>query len=170
MYNTSNPADPYKGNRPILSDFKDFVGWKCRRNCAITERTGNVHFSNFVCADSGIAGIEFSLIPDLKKDGFARVKNATVIGNTGLNKDSVGNDAMTSWGIIGPRSEGFLIEGAQFFNFNYAESAALGDCSHCFHPASTDSGARTVRTKGLKFDATTVPRRIKYQMPFRGIW
>ena len=46
----------------------------------------------------------------------------------------------------------------------------MGDCSHCFHPASTDSGARTVKTANLTFDTATVPVKIRYQFPNRGIW
>ena len=36
--------------------------------------------------------------------------------------------------------------------------------------ASTDSGARTSFTSGLVFDDATVPRRIRYRIPYRGIW
>jgi hypothetical protein len=32
--------------------------------------------------------------------------------------------------------------------------AALGSCSHCFHSASTDSGARTVTFSNLVFDTS----------------
>jgi hypothetical protein len=48
--------------------------------------------------------------------------------------------------------------------------AALGSCSHCFHPASTDSGGRTTIFSGLTFDDTTVTRRIRYQPPYREIF
>ena len=48
--------------------------------------------------------------------------------------------------------------------------AALGSCSHCFHPASTDSGARTIAFSGLSFDALTVPVKIHYQFPWRDIF
>jgi hypothetical protein len=71
-------------------------------------------------------------------------------------------------GIITPRTENFTIDGARFYNYDFNSAAALGDCSHCFHPASTDSGARTYTTKRLEF--TDVDRRIKYQYPERGIF
>jgi hypothetical protein len=48
--------------------------------------------------------------------------------------------------------------------------AALGSCSHCFHPASTDSGGRTTTFSGLTFDGLTVKRRIRYQPPYREIF
>lgn len=47
--------------------------------------------------------------------------------------------------------------------------AGLGSCSHCFHPASTDSGARTVTFEKLYFDAS-VTKRIRYETPYRAIF
>jgi len=72
-------------------------------------------------------------------------------------------------GIISPRTEFFTVKNSKFFNFNFNDAAALGDCSHCFHPAATDSGARTTKVSGLVFDST-VTKRIKYQYPFTGIY
>ena len=62
--------------------------------------------------------------------------------------------------------------GTKFVNFNKdgeAFGAALGTCSHCFHAAATDSGARTVTLEDLDFDASVVAR-IRYQYPFRAIF
>ena len=47
--------------------------------------------------------------------------------------------------------------------------AALGSCSHCFHSAATDSGARTVSFSGLFFDSS-VTKKIRYQYPWRAIY
>jgi hypothetical protein len=57
----------------------------------------------------------------------------------------------------------------RFFNFNWNDAGAIGSCSHCFHPASTDSGARTVKMQNLVFDAT-VPKKLYYQWPFHAIY
>ena len=47
----------------------------------------------------------------------------------------------------------------------------MGDCSHCFVVCkSSDSGARTNFVSGLYFDPTTVPKKIWYQVPHRGIF
>jgi hypothetical protein len=73
-------------------------------------------------------------------------------------------------GIVVARTENFTVEGVSFYNFDWGKSSALKDCSHCWHPASTDSGARTTTTSGLFFDAATVPKRIQYEVPYRGIW
>jgi len=62
------------------------------------------------------------------------------------------------------------VHNVNFYNFDFNEAAALGSCSHCFHPAATDSGARTVTFSGLYFDDATVPRRIRYQYPDRAIY
>ena len=112
-----------------------------------------------------MAGIEFSLTEDVI-DGYAKIVDAVVIGKT-ANADAETN-AASPHGIIAPRTENFTIDGARFYNYNFNEAAALGDCSHCFHPAATDSGARTYTTSRLEF--TDVTRRIKYQYPQRGIF
>lgn len=57
----------------------------------------------------------------------------------------------------------------KFYNFNWNFAAGLGSCSHCFHPAATDSGSRTVTFSGLAFD-DTVTRKIKYQFPHKAIY
>jgi hypothetical protein len=54
-----------------------------------------------------------------------------------------------------------------FYNYNWNNAAAIGTCSHCFHDAATDSGARTIRTSGLTF--TDVDYKINYQIPWRAI-
>ena len=72
-------------------------------------------------------------------------------------------------GIITPRTENFTVDSAKFYNFDWVGSAALGGCSHFFHPASTDSGARTVTFKNTYFDST-VKYRIRQQEPWRHIY
>jgi len=75
-------------------------------------------------------------------------------------------------GIIGPRTEYFSVDGAKFYNFNNEveevasiagakDSAALGTCSKCFHPATHDSGGRTMHTKNLHFGSGCT-KMIKY--------
>ena len=72
--------------------------------------------------------------------------------------------------MIGPRTEWFTAQNIKFFKFDFVNGGyALGDCSHCFFAASTDSGARTITVRGLQFD-NTVTNRITYQYPYRGIF
>jgi len=92
-----------------------------------------------------------------------------IIGNTYLNDDDDLIKQKTNWGFIGPRHEWFTLDGVSFYNFDFSDSAAIGTCSHCFHPASTDSGGRTMSVKNLVFDDATVPKRIFYQEPWREI-
>lgn len=56
------------------------------------------------------------------------------------------------------------------YNFDFNDAAGLGTCSHCFHDAATDEGARTITTSGFMFDDATVPRRIRYQTPFKAVF
>ena len=75
-------------------------------------------------------------------------------------------------GIITPRSEWFGVKNVEFHNWNWTgggnPAAAIGSCSHCWHDAATDSGARQVNFAGLKF--TNVVTRINYQVPWRAIY
>lgn len=173
VYDTDYAAngydDPYWSNPKVPAIFEDFTAWKAGRNGAITERTGEVIFKNFKVADSGIAGIEFSAIEDLHEPGRAKVEGGIVIGNTRVNDEDGLLESRTVWGVIGPRTEFFTVDGVAFYNFDFAGSAAVGTCSHCFHPAATDSGGRTLITNNLLIDDATVPRRILFQEPFREI-
>lgn len=60
------------------------------------------------------------------------------------------------------------MKNVKFHNFNWNKAATLGSCSHCFHPAATDSGARTVTFSGLEF--TSVTKKIRYQYPWVAIY
>lgn len=158
-------SDPYAANPPIIAEFHNLVSYKNNRNGAIAERVGAVQFHNFKTADNILAGIEFSLTEDII-DGYAKVVGGLVVGKS-ANTETLLENA-DPHGIIGPRTENFSIEDTKFHKFDWGSAAALGTCSHCFHPASTDSGARTVTTTNLSF--TDVNRRIKYQYPQRGIF
>jgi len=149
----------------IPAKFYRLTSYRNGRNGAIAERVGAVEFHDFKVADNKLAGIEMSLTEDLI-DGYAKVYGGLIIGQSVNN---AGLSGSSPHGIIGPRTEGFTIDGAKFFNYNWNEAAALGTCSHCFHSASTDSGARTVTTRNLLLDST-VTRKIKYQYPQRGIF
>ena len=129
---------------------------------------GAVHFIDFKVADNKLAGIEFSETQYVELDDYTKVVGGLVVGKSANTEE--GLDEASPHGVIGPRSEWFKVENTSFFNFNFNDAAALGDCSHCWHPSATDMGARTVSTSGLKFDDATVTKRIKYQYPFRGIF
>ena len=167
VYDPTDPANPYPNNPPIIANFHNLVSYKNGRNGAIAERVGAVQFHNFKTADNILAGIEFSLTEDIIDD-YAKIVGGMVIGRTENTEELL--DMASPHGIITPRTEGFSIEGTKFFNYDWNEAAGLGTCSHCFHPASTDSGARTVRVSNLGFDDATVLKRIRYQTPFRAIF
>jgi hypothetical protein len=84
------------------------------------------------------------------------------------NGDAETNSSF-SHGIITPRTENFQVHNVSFYNFDVAEKAALGSCSHCWFPPSTDSGARTITFSNLYFDSS-VTVKIRYQEPFRDIF
>lgn len=101
------------------------------------------------------------------------IDGGIVVGKS--TNDSVGGTLATSSprGIITPRSEWFGVKNVEFHNWNWMDAlknpaAAIGSCSHCWHGAATDSGARQVNFSGLKF--TDVTTRINYQVPWRAIY
>lgn len=112
-----------------------------------------------------LAGIEFSLT-DAHGDNTTRLDNALIIGRT--NNSELALEVSEPYGFIGPRTENMRVDNVRFYNFDWGDSAALSTCSHCFHGAATDSGARTVRYSKLKFDSS-VKRLINYQEPYRAI-
>jgi hypothetical protein len=162
----TNEADPYHANKPLIGNFNGFTGWKNNRNGAIAEKVGAVKFNNFKTADNLLAGIEFEKAHEFYGGDYAGVYDSIIIGKT-LNTEPL-LEISSPHGIIGPRSNGFTIKGVQFFDYNWNNAAALGTCSHCFHDAATDSGARTVRISNLEYN--NVNKRIRYQFPFRGIF
>ena len=115
------------------------------------ESSGDVRFINFKVADNLVCGIEFSLT-DQTADGKAQINNALVVGNS-ANSEPITNESPMH-GIITARTENFTVTNVRFYNFNNPGQAAIGTCSHCFHHASTDSGARTVTLSKLFFDSS----------------
>ena len=135
----------------------------------IAEELGAVEFINFKTADNWKAGMEVAKVS--VKDQQAMIVDGIVVGRS-KNNHEASLDAKSPHGIITPRTENFTIDGTKFFNFELDEQpwgAALGTCSHCFHGAATDSGARTVTVRRLSFDSS-VKKRISYQYPKRAIF
>ena len=79
--------------------------------------------------------------------------NDCLINGRSNNSDEF-YDSSETRGVITARTENFLVQNNRFFNFNWEGAAAFGTCSHCFHPAATDSGARTVSLRNNTFDST----------------
>jgi hypothetical protein len=157
-------GDPFWKNPLQEVRFQDLTSWKNGRNGAIALKVADVKFERFKTADNKLAGMEFELANNGQYDDRVEVLDSLVIGFSKGNADS----SLSPHGIISPRTEWFTIRNVRFHNFNQNNAAALGDCSHCFHPAATDSGARTVRTEKLSF--TNVNKKIRYQYPFKGIY
>ena len=74
---------------------------------------------------------------------MAQIDGALIIGKTANTEERL--ELASPHGVVAPRKENFVIKNVKFFNYNWGEAAALGSCSHCFHPAATDSGSRTTK-------------------------
>mmetsp|Transcript_29266 Transcript_29266/g.28408 ORF Transcript_29266/g.28408 Transcript_29266/m.28408 type:complete len:136 (-) Transcript_29266:3369-3776(-) len=131
----------YHENPLITAKYEKFLGYKNKINGAIAERMGDVWFRDFKVADNLVAGIEFSLTGEVG-DNAARISKAIVVGHSANDLEMIASG--TRYGIITPRTENFTVTKVDFYNFNESTDAAIGSCSHCFHGAATDSGARTV--------------------------
>jgi hypothetical protein len=99
---------------------------------------------------------------------MAQINNALIIGKTS-NTDETLEEAFPR-GIITPRTDNFLVTGVRFFNFNWNNASAVGSCSHCFHAAATDNGARTIKFSNISIDNATVTRIMNYQFPHKAIF
>jgi hypothetical protein len=160
-------------NPQVPAVYENFTGYSNGRNGAIAGGTGAVQFKNFKVADNLLAGIEFEMTKEAKVMDMCFIDGGLVIGKS-ENAGTALNNASPR-GIITPRgSDLFGVKNVNFFNWNWTGSgnkaAAIGSCSHCWHGAATDSGARQVTFKGLVFDDTTVTTRINYQIPWRAIY
>lgn len=78
------------------------------------------------------------------KDDRVQVNNSLIIGRSSNAESWLLNSS--PHGVITPKTEYFTIRNIRFWNFDFNSAAALGDCSHCWHDATTDSGARTYKT------------------------
>jgi len=166
VYDPLTPEDPFWQNPLITANFYNLTSWKNKRNGAIVGTASDLRFNNFKTADNLLAGIEFELT-DVSADGLCQVNDSLIIGKSANSEQTL--EMASPHGIISPRTENFTIDSVRFYNFDWNSAAALGDCSHCYHGAATDSGARTVTVKNLTFDET-VTKRIRYQYPFLGIY
>lgn len=161
------PCEPYSDtNLAVPAVYEDFTGYSNGRNGAIAGGTGAVQFKNFKIADNLLAGIEFEMTWDAGAHEKCYIDGALIVGRS-PNADATLNAAAPR-GIITPRSEWFGVKKVNFHSFDWGLSAAIGSCSHCWHGAATDSGARQVNFEELTF--TTVTLKINYQVPWRAIY
>mmetsp|Transcript_28781 Transcript_28781/g.25949 ORF Transcript_28781/g.25949 Transcript_28781/m.25949 type:complete len:495 (-) Transcript_28781:2490-3974(-) len=154
-------------NEPIQAVFKDFLSWKNRRDAVIGERLGAVKFQNILSADMHRAGIEISK-GDMAEAGLLQISGATIIGTSDNAGELQDYKDKAIRGIILPGRDNLYVEDVKFINFEEPEFAIFETCSHCEHPAATDSGARTSFVQGLSYSSVTSPK-LRYNNPYRAI-
>jgi len=154
-------------NPPIIAEYKNLIAYKNKRNGAIVERAGAIHWINFKLADNLEVGMEMSRVDDNKADGHAKIIGGLVVGKTENTEEAL--DKVSPVGVRTPRTEWFTMNNVKFYNYNWNKAAGMHTCSHCWHDNNTDSGARTVTVSGLYFDSS-VQKRVEYTTPFRTIF
>ena len=161
-----NDYEPFEDNPPIPAEFTNFFGWKNMRNAVIGETMGAVTFKNIKAANNLRAGIEISNA-DVSPAGTLLIEDCYIVGVTPENcGDYATYQTNEVKGLITPRKDNLYVKNVYFANFNGAMSA-IGTCSHCEHPASTDAGARTSYFSGLTFENVT--QRVSFNTPYREI-
>jgi len=164
--NYDNTSASY--NPPIIAEYKNLVAWKNKRNGAIIERAGAIHWINFKLADNLEVGMEMSRVDDNKQDGWAKIIGGLVIGKSENTEEAL--DKASPVGVRTPRTEYFNMSGVKFYNYNWNKAAGMHTCSHCWHDNNTDSGARHVTVEDLYFDTDSVQKIVEYTTPFRTIF
>jgi len=155
-------------NPPIVAEYKNLVSYKNKRNGAIIERAGAIHWINFKVADNLEVGMEMSRTDDnAGKDGMAKIIGGITVGKTENTEEAL--DKRSPVGVRTPRTELFTMSGVKFYNYNFNKAAAMHTCSHCWHDNNTDSGGRTINVSDLYFD-TTVQQYVSYTTPWRTIF
>ena len=150
-------------NTPVPACLERFTAWKCQGDGAIGEDLGDVQFIDFKLADNILVGIELTYTDWTELYATTRIVNALIIGNSG-NSEGACNGTI---GVLGPQTDGLLIDGVHFFNFRDGQFP-LGDESHSPFPATRDTGARLTKLQGLTF--TNSNRLIKWNVPRTGIF
>ena len=136
-----------------------FTTYSTREVGLMFEEIGDVRIIDAKTADHLVAGIEISMVTNVG-NGRGQVNGALIIGNSQNAPQEIIESKC--WGLITSRTDHLSVNKVSFYNLDQPGMAALGSCSHCFHPAATDSGARTVTFSQLSFDSATVPRKINY--------
>jgi len=170
-HNSREQPDPTV-SVPIVTHFRDFLGYKNKRTAIIAEELGALKFHNVRAADNIFSGVEFGITmagPWLTSNDDYHLQDALIVGASD-NSEIAQKTSEGSWstrGIKGARTEKMRIKDTIFANFNhFGEWGAIGTCSHCEGPA-TDSSGRTYFTKNLYFIDTT--QRVKFDTPFKEI-
>jgi len=162
-----NPSasDPWADNPPVTAIYRNFLGYKCKRNGAIADKIGDVRWVDFTVADNKLAGIEITYTMDTPPFTIPFLCNATIIGKSRNSEEGV--DLSGAIGFIGPQTDGFLGENITFVNFD-ASMYALGDESHSQACTTRDHGGRHNKLKGLTFIDST--KRVHWEYPRRSFY
>jgi len=148
--------------------FENLLTYRNREKGFITERIGNCMFKGFKSAENPSSCLEIS---DLIRfnSGSASIINAAILGST---KNPVSQSGLNfeTLGLITPRNDNLLVDTIRFYNFSNTNMAPFSSCSRCeVSSASTDSDARTIFFKNIKYDSSVV-KKIRWAQPRRAIF
>ena len=150
----SNTADPWLSNPSIANTFKDFTIWKNMEDGVIAEETGNVHFDNFVVAESWKAGFQF-LENNYTKE-MTTIKNSIIIGES--HHVEAGNNNYTNSSAIWTGKNGAIwVENVLIKNFGITNmsSGVIKTCTECDNPLKYSNRGTELFLDGITFENIT---------------
>jgi hypothetical protein len=149
----------------VQNTFYNFVLYQNGAAGLLAEEVGNTIFTNFTIADSGIAGMQFHLT-NISKE-LVMVQNNIIIGQTVSNGLPDANLSNT-YGIITPRSDGFMVSGMKFYNFP-ATMTVFQSCSECDNEMLSVTSGRASFFQGISY-SNVLGNYIKWNGPRRNIF
>ena len=109
--------DPYASNPAFHSVFENYTLWRNNECGFLAEDLGYTTLKDFKIADSKKGGVQIHKT-NLTKE-FVILENALIVG---ISKGNSPSDPSVYFkdgrGIIAPRTDGFKVDGADFYNFN----------------------------------------------------
>ena len=169
---TNNPCKALRSGAgsttPIVAHFRDYLGYKNKRNGIIAEELGALKFHDVRVADNLLSGVEFGITsvgPWITSTDDYHLQDALIVGASDNAQTGMGGGSTR--GLKGARSEKMRVKDTIFANFDYNSNfGAIGTCSHCTGN-SADSSGRTYFFKNLYFVDTT--QRVKFDYPYKEI-
>jgi hypothetical protein len=167
---STNPCGPDRVNEE--AHFRDFTGYKNKRNGIIVEELGDLRFHDIKVADNLFSGVEFGKTDwgtwlNSSSPNY-HLQDALIVGKSANYEEGNTGSGITR-GLKGARREKMRVKDTIFANFDIDSSTthgAIGTCSHCEGP-DTDSSGRTYFFKNLFFISTT--QKVRFDTPFKEI-
>jgi hypothetical protein len=138
--------NPYFDNPSVKNQISNIISYKNYYGF-VGEQLGSIDLVNFSVSDNNI-GIQIHLT-NFSFEAVV-IKNAALVGYSTGNYES-SPIMQNSTGLITARTDGLVVLGAHFHNFN-TTMTAIQSCSQCENTQYLVGGGRTTTFQGIMFD------------------